>query len=236
MSSIHYIFDVDGTLTPSRKAIDTEFAGFFLNFCNSNSVSLVSGSDYRKTIEQLGEDICSSVQYVFSCSGNDVYDISNKTRQTRHLDHMPELETRLLELLEVSKFSLRTGQHIEYRPGGINFSIVGRSASFADRQQYILFDKLTGERKLLAETLTKEFPYLDITIGGETGVDIVAAGCNKSQIISHFDKDTTLVFFGDATGLEGNDYPLAKRIAEDQLGVVYTVSSWEDTYRLLLRI
>ena len=236
MNNIHYIFDVDGTLTSSRQAIDTEFAGFFLNFCNNNPTSLVSGSDYEKTLEQLGEDICNSVQYLFSCSGNDVYDIANKTRQTRHLDYNPELETRLLELLDVSKFSLRTGKHIEYRPGGINFSIVGRGASFADRQQYVSFDNLTNERALLVETLNKEFPYLEITIGGETGVDIVAAGCNKSQIISHFSKDTKLVFFGDSITNTGNDYPLAKIIIDNQLGIVNAVSSWEDTYRLLLKI
>jgi phosphomannomutase len=149
---------------------------------------------------------------------------------------MPELETRLLELLAASKFSLRTGNHIEYRPGGINFSIVGRMASFSDRQEYVVFDKLTGERNLLADTLNKEFPHLETTVGGETGIDIVAAGCNKSQIISHFSNDTTLVFFGDATQVRGNDYPLAKVISDKQLGVTNTVSYWEDTYRLLLKI
>ena len=41
----HYIFDVDGTLTPSRQVIDSDFAVFFSNFCAENDVYLVTGSD-----------------------------------------------------------------------------------------------------------------------------------------------------------------------------------------------
>ena len=48
-----YIFDVDGTLTPSRKKIEHEFWAPFLIFCRHNHVSLVTGSDREKTIEQL---------------------------------------------------------------------------------------------------------------------------------------------------------------------------------------
>jgi len=41
----HYIFDVDGTLTPSRQKMDEDFSRFFLHFCTMNSVYLVTGSD-----------------------------------------------------------------------------------------------------------------------------------------------------------------------------------------------
>ena len=42
---INYIFDVDGTLTPSRGIIDPTFKEFFIRFCNNNDVTLVTGSD-----------------------------------------------------------------------------------------------------------------------------------------------------------------------------------------------
>ena len=51
-----FIFDVDGTLTPSRGTIDAGFKEFFMDFCNKNNVYLVTGSDRPKTIEQIGED------------------------------------------------------------------------------------------------------------------------------------------------------------------------------------
>ena len=47
----NYIFDVDGTLTPSRGTIDPNFAKEFLQFANTHRVFLVTGSDKPKTVE-----------------------------------------------------------------------------------------------------------------------------------------------------------------------------------------
>ena len=44
-----FIFDVDGTLTPSRGTIDPEFKEFFMAFAKKNNVYLVTGSDRPKT-------------------------------------------------------------------------------------------------------------------------------------------------------------------------------------------
>ena len=53
-----YIFDVDGTLTPSRQVIDSAFQAFMIIFCCKHDVYLVTGSDRQKTVDQLGLDIC----------------------------------------------------------------------------------------------------------------------------------------------------------------------------------
>ncbi len=71
-TDIEFIFDVDGTLTPSRQSIDTNFKQWFIDFCGVNNTYLVSGSDYSKTLEQLGEHICSLQKRIYSCSGNEV--------------------------------------------------------------------------------------------------------------------------------------------------------------------
>ena len=60
-----FIFDVDGTLTPSRQEIDMDFA-VFPEFCAENDVYLVTGSDREKTIEQVGEEIYSPVPRVYN--------------------------------------------------------------------------------------------------------------------------------------------------------------------------
>ena len=65
-----YIFDVDGTLTPSRGKIDPEFLEFFNEFIKENKVYLATGSDAPKTIEQIGQDLFNSVERVYNCSGN----------------------------------------------------------------------------------------------------------------------------------------------------------------------
>jgi len=50
-----FIFDVDGTLTPSRKEMNKEFQDWFSMFMLVNNVYLATGSDAEKTIEQVGE-------------------------------------------------------------------------------------------------------------------------------------------------------------------------------------
>ena len=47
-----YVFDVDGTLTPSRQKILPEMEELFLNFISIKPVYLVTGSNYEKTEEQ----------------------------------------------------------------------------------------------------------------------------------------------------------------------------------------
>ena len=52
-----FIFDVDGTLTPSRGSMNTQFKNWFESFATHNAVYYVTGSDQPKTLEQLGSQI-----------------------------------------------------------------------------------------------------------------------------------------------------------------------------------
>lgn len=227
-----FIFDVDGTLTPSRGVIDKEFKEFFLDFCNSNHVFLVTGSDYPKTLEQLGEEICMSVKAVYNCSGNDVW--CKGVRIHTNTWELPQKARVWLENeLDASKFTLRTGNHIEDRPATINFSIVGRNATRVERDLYVKWDCETNERTDIAERFNNEFPDLEARVGGETGIDIYLKGCDKSQIVKDFKKTDTLHFFGDKTDPGGNDYPLASIIDLYKLGVSHNVRHWKDTYERL---
>ena len=46
-----WIFDVDGTLTPSRGKIDPNFKEWFLKWQETHDTYIVTGSDYPKTVE-----------------------------------------------------------------------------------------------------------------------------------------------------------------------------------------
>ena len=46
---MNYVFDVDGTLTPSRGEMDKEFANLMEHFTTHNACYLVTGSDRVKT-------------------------------------------------------------------------------------------------------------------------------------------------------------------------------------------
>ena len=219
-----FIFDVDGTLTPSRQRIDPDFKTFFESFCVDNAVYLVTGSDYPKTVEQLGDRIVKRVKAVYNCSGNDVWQQGNNVR-TSDWTMPASLHQMLQGWLQSSKFPLRTGIHIEERPGMVNFSIVGRGATQQQRSEYVEYDTLNRERESIAFMINNEFDNITATVGGETGIDIAPTGADKSQILQDFNlKTDKLYFFGDKTIPGGNDEPLAKLIKHS-----YQVNSWQNT-------
>ena len=48
-----FIFDIDGTLTPSRLQMTEKFSKYFDKWSKRNKYYLVTGSDFDKTKEQL---------------------------------------------------------------------------------------------------------------------------------------------------------------------------------------
>jgi len=228
-----YIFDVDGTLTPSRERIDKEFAVWFSKFCQRNDVYLVTGSDRPKTIEQVGELIYCTCKRVYQCSGNDAWekDVNIHTNNWT----LPDLaRTFLISCEYESDFSIRTGNHIEERPGMVNFSVVGRNATPEQRAAYVDFEAWNGERRKIADAFNTMFPDLEAKVGGETGIDISPKGFDKSQVIKDFDRKDNIYFFGDAMFDGGNDKPLADAIqACNYSGMLYPVTTWQDTFKIL---
>ena len=227
-----FIFDVDGTLTPSRGAIDGRFKEFFLEFIHDNDTYLVTGSDYSKTLEQLGPEICNSVKCIYNCSGNDIW-IKGVNVKTTAWELPDEPKKWLLESLSASKFVLRTGNHIETRPGSVNFSVVGRNATMKERQLYVAWDNESGERQRLASEFNHLFHELEARIGGETGLDIYPRGKDKAQVMADFKREDKVYFFGDRVNPGGNDYPLANAITRRGNGMAVGVKHWQDTFERL---
>ena len=226
-----FIFDVDGTLTPSRQQMDFEFMCFMIKFCCTYDVYLVTGSDRAKTVEQVGLDVYNRSIRVYNCSGADVYekDVNVYKSDWKISD---EVKKFLRDELDYSQFPIRCGNHIEERPGGINFSILGRGEgiNLADREEYVKWDRNTGERILIADRIKNQFPNLNVQIGGQTGLDI--SDNDKSQILRDFNIDDDIHFFGDMMQKGQNDYPLAVAV-DKRGGTNYTVNSWQETYKKL---
>lgn len=224
-----YIFDVDGTLTPSRGTIDSEFAEWFVNFCNTHLVYLVTGSDRAKTLEQLGETVYNACARVYQCSGSVVY-IKDCRVQTLDWSINETAHQWLENELKRSEFPLRTGNHIEARPGMVNFSIVGRNCTLGERKLYVRWDQEHNERNSIADRFNADFPGITARVGGETGIDIFPTGCDKSQILRDFVGNERVIFFGDAMHEQGNDYPLA---AANTAGTNHAVQNWQHTWEIL---
>ena len=227
---MYYVFDVDGTLTPSRGTIDAEFAEWFGHFARSHAVCYATGSDRSKTVEQLGEELFNLAEYSFNCAGNEVYK-NGKPIYKSDWQLPNDACLWLEEQLRSSKYVARYGKHFEQRTGLLNFSVVGRNARSSQRTAYYEWDKINNERNNIARAFNKQFPELKAQVGGETGIDIFARGHDKSQIIKYFTKPVK--FYGDSMTPEGNDRPLADALVDNNMGQCYTVNNWQQTWDLL---
>ena len=148
-----FIFDVDGTLTESRKQMDISFMSEFIIFCCKFDTYLVTGSDRDKTVEQVGLDVYNRAKRVFNCSGADIYEKNFNIYKSDW--KLPDDVKRFLQdELDYSQFPLKTGNHIE------------------EREIYQEWDELHDERIDIADRIKSQFPDLNIQIGGQTGLDI----------------------------------------------------------------
>ena len=229
-----YLFDVDGTLTPSRSIMDDKFKEWFLRFVNKYPVAFVSGSDSAKTIEQVGQDLFDLVDYSFNCAGNSVYHQGQLIYQSEwHPDE--ELMKHLSFELLSSKYPYRYGNHVETRTGMINFSTVGRNCTMSDRMGYFTWDLQNHERDEICTRLKAQLPHLTFEVGGEISIDIFPNGCDKSQVLEYF-SNQEVHFFGDRMLPGGNDYSLAMAILDKNQGRCYNVNNWLDTWNTLKQL
>tara|TARA_Y100001963_G_scaffold155465_1_gene246729 strand:+ start:456 stop:1166 length:711 start_codon:yes stop_codon:yes gene_type:complete len=228
-----FIFDVDGTITPSRKKIAEDFLPFFKEFVEKNDVYLVTGSDRNKTLEQVTPEIYNKCKRVYNCSGSDAYE-GDKNVYRDDWELPKEVERFLQDELDFSQFTIRNGNHIERRPGAVNFSILGRGKDPSEgREEYVTWDKIHSERRFIALRILNRFPDLNVALGGQTGVDIGPKGADKSQILRDFKEGDEIRFFGDRCEEGGNDYSLAIAIAEKQWGYAFKVDNYKEVWDML---
>jgi len=242
-----YIFDVDGTLTPSRLPMTKEFQKFFKKWIKKNKFYLVTGSDLPKLQEQM-DFLDIEAEGIFTCCGNQFWKpdphIVNTSAELIY-ENKFELTSKLKNTLEVmlmsSQYKHRYGNHIEDRGSMVNFSIVGRNCTQEQRDKYFEWDKEKGERKKISTFLKHKFPDLDAVIGGQISIDIYPKGMDKSQVFGIIEQDRLVqpdeyIFIGDRIENGGNDYPLAQLMDDLEGCDWYQTSGWKKTQKILEKL
>ena len=232
-----FIFDIDGTLTPSRLRMTEKFAKFFDKWSNKNKYYLVTGSDLDKTKEQLPIAYVDRAEAIFTCCGNQMWRddeliYSNKFNPPKDL--IEYLERKVLK----SEYPNRCGNHIEDRGSMVNFSVVGRDCTQEQREDYFKWDKAMGERNIMCMEIKGTYPGVDPVVGGQISIDIYPKGMDKSQVLNVIEQERLVppneyIFIGDGIKNGGNDYPLAELMDNTEICDWYHTDGWEHTKKIL---
>ena len=226
MSNI-FLFDIDGTLTEPRQAMTPAFESWFYNWMQGKKVYFVTGSDLKKVNEQLSERIIKSAAGIFCSMANEFY-INEELQYSNKLDIPQEAISFLRAQLYQSSYSPKRNNNFEYRTGMLNFSIAGRDSTVEEREKYYIYDLKNKERKNIAEFINKNYGNkLEARIGGQISIDIQNKGNNKSQASKWIRKNLggQILFFGDKTKPNGNDYDVVKDIIDNGDGMVYDIEN-----------
>lgn len=233
------LFDVDGTLTPSRLVIKPEMKEFLAELKKKAVLGIVGGSNYEKMEEQMGGgNFKQMYDYVFPENGLVAYHNGELFSKMSIKDHMGEEKIKkfvnyclgYMSTLEIPK---KRGTFIEFRNGLINVCPVGRDCTQEERMEFFHFDKEHKVRENFVAALEKEFPDLGLkfSIGGQISFDVFPVGWDKTFCLGLLDlsKYKQVHFFGDKTHPGGNDY----EIYEDPRTTGHRVTSPEDTMKQL---
>jgi len=134
-------------------------------------------------------------------------------------DHYSEADINhiinvLLKTAYKTHTKIKTGTFVEWRDSQINFSVVGRNCTTAQREDYVKWDKKSGEREKIIEHLRKEFKGwgLSFRLGGQISIDITRDGWDKSYAFKNMtETPDQCVFFGDRICKDGNDFDIAMK-------------------------
>jgi phosphomannomutase len=238
------LFDVDGTLTPSRKRATPEMLAFLaeLRSVPGCVTGMVGGSDLPKQKEQLGEDVLHMFDYVFPENGTSAFYKGERIGATSVRDFLGEdtlkaLINFVLGYLSQLDIPVKRGTFLEYRQGMLNISPIGRNCSQAERDEFEAFDLKNDIRKTMISALREKFPNIGLkySIGGQISFDAFPIGWDKTFCLQFLNGSKggeaapfdEIHFFGDKTFEGGNDFEIFSHPSV----IGHTVTGPEDTMK-----
>lgn len=247
------LFDVDGTIANSGKKIDVDVKQF-LNSLDKNlyEFGIVGGGKKEKILYQIDNV---DFLHIFSECGCEYYQkketdyslVYSKNIQTYNtmdgnsIAFHECIQKLVLLCLHFIANYIRvpvSGHFVDRRKGLIYISLVGMQANDRERQEFIIADNLYHYRQELLSILEKNIPenlqsFIDVKIGGSTGITIIPKEWNKSQVMDVINLTNyhQVYFFGDKYEPDGNDYELLNYKGDNFFGV--PVATIKDTVDFL---
>jgi phosphomannomutase len=220
------VFDLDGTLAPSKGALDAEMAALLGALLGVVQVAVISGGDWPQFQQQLISQLPAGAPLqrlsILPTSGTKFFRYAGAWKCLYSEDFTTTQRDTILAALEqaIGLANLRIdkvwGEATEDRGSQITWSALGQRAPGDAKAAW---DPDFAKRRRLKALLDPLIPGFSVRLGGATSIDITAPGVDKAYGIAKL-RDVLgialdeMMFVGDALFPGGNDYPA------EQAGVV----------------
>jgi phosphomannomutase len=213
------VFDLDGTLAPSKSSLDSEMASLLQNLLGVVKVAVISGGDWPQFEKQLLSNLpkdkrLEDLSLLPTC-GTKFYQNSGHWRKLYSEDFSAQERQKIIASLNqaLATTGYETtkiwGEIIEDRGSQITFSALGQQAPLEEKEKW---DVDFSKRKKIAAVLDTLIPEFSVRMGGTTSIDITKPGIDKAYGIRKLQdlleiSINEMIFIGDALFPGGNDYP-----------------------------
>lgn len=233
------VFDMDGTLTPSKAPIRRAMVRLLGKLLKRKTVAVIGGGRYEQFRRQFvgrakfRRELAARL-FLFPTSAAAFYRWRNGWKKVYAHELPSPLKRKVFaafkKVFQETRYRQPAkvyGQVIEDRGTQVTFSALGQKAPLGAKMLW--YKRNNKLRMRLAGLLAKKLPELEVRLGGPTSIDITRKGIDKAYGIRQMKKVLKvdikdMLFVGDAIFPGGNDYAVV------QTGVEYVkVRGPEDT-------
>jgi phosphomannomutase len=213
------VFDLDGTLAPSKSPPDAVIAMLLRDLLGIVKVAVISGGSWpqfeKQLLAKLPRDQSLANLYLLPTCGTQFYryeeDWVRIYSEDLDADEKQKILSSLQRALDLTGFAPERvwGEVIEDRGSQITLSALGQAAPLEEKERW---DPDFSKRREIAAVLDKLIPEFSVRMGGATSIDVTKPGIDKAYGIRKL-RDilsiplSEMVFIGDALFEGGNDYP-----------------------------
>src|SRR3989344_275957 len=217
------VFDLDGTLTESKLAIEKEMVDALNELSVFCKVAIISGGSFPNFENQLLMSLRPSSNIILlPTDGSERFEYDESKRKWKMTDMeifskeiKKEVVKVLNEIIDSSLYDIpreHTGEYIEDRDTEITFSALGQNAPIDEKKSR---DPDQKKRQKIRIELEKRLPKVSASVAGTTSIDILPKGFSKTVGLELLLKELGLekkdaIFVGDALFVGGNDYSVSE--------------------------
>lgn len=238
------VFDMDGTLTPSKAPMKRDTAVVLSKLLRKKVVAVIGGGKWSLFQEQLvrgtrfPKELMGNL-FLFPGSSTSFYRYKNGRWHNVYSHPLAKEQKKNIYRAFRDVFKEVNYKHparvwgivIEDRDTQVTFSALGQKAPIPDKEKWKKNND--GLRMKMTRLLQKKLPGMEVRAGGLTSIDVTKKGIDKAYGIRQIKKVLKMkirdmLFVGDAIFPGGNDYA-AVRTGVDCV----TVSGPEETKKVI---